>query len=109
MSNPKRNPNAIGDDCSCSQRILVEQFTPKQAIAKSHPMDNCTIYDMKSLPEHMLVAIHENGLYDKYLTMQKMEFTVCRTGDPVQRVLSIINRYGVLPGVQAKMKSINVK
>jgi len=106
-NNRKRNPNALGEDCSCSQRRLVEQFTAKQAIALSPQPHQCDIYDMKALPEHMLIAIHENGLYDKYLTMPKMQFSLCCKGDKIQHLLNMIRRYDVLPGVEPRMKSMH--
>ena len=105
----KRNPNALGDDCSCSQRLLVEQLNPKQAIAKSPEINDCELYDMKALPEHILLAIREHGLYDKFKTMQKMQFTVCKHRDPVEHIINYIRRTGVMPGVEPVMKSIKVK
>jgi len=104
----KRNPNALGEDCSCSQRRLTEQFNQKQAIALSPQPEQCDMYDMKALPEYMLLAIHENGLYDKYLTMPKMEFSLCKKGDKIEHLLNLIRRHGVLPGVEPMMKSIHV-
>jgi hypothetical protein len=105
----KRNTSALGEDCSCSQRILVEQYTAKQAIALSPQPKECDLYDMKALPEYMLSAIHESGLYDKYLTMPKMQFSLCCKGDKIEHLLNMIRRYDVLPGVQPMMKSIHVK
>jgi len=104
----KRNSHALGEQCSSSQR-LVEQLNSKQAILKSPPIVQSDFVDMKHLPEEYMSAIHENGLYDKYLTMQSMSISLPKTGNKIEHLLNWISRHGVLPGVQTQWKSIHVK
>lgn len=111
FKNRKRNPNALGKDCSCYQRILQDELHPEN---NSQEDNECTCesdvqyLDMKNLPEDIMQSIIDKGLEDKWKSMPKMLFSVCKKGDPCEHVINYITRYGKLPGVAPMMKSIHV-
>ena len=112
--NPLKPGSPLGDNISSLQQISVDsdypqiQLNQKEAIECCHCSCNSNSVDMQNLPEEMLAAIHENGLYDKYLTMQKMTITLPKE-KPIAHLLNYIRRTGVMPGVEPRMKSMHVK
>jgi len=99
MSNTpiKRKSHAIGEQCSISQR-LVEQLTAKQAILLSPEVIESELIDTKNLPQYLLDAAEEYGLTYKIPELQKMKFTLPKTGDAVDHFINMLRRYGHVHG-----------
>ena len=104
----KKNSHALGEHCSASQRLVVS-LTAKELILTSPYVNQDELLNTKNLPEEYIQALHENGLYDKYLTMQKMEIVLPKKGDKIKHFLSFVHRYGNLPGIQPQWKGIHVR
>ena len=105
--NRKRNPCALGKDCNCYQRVLEEQFHPEEG-HEYVIVNKETYYDIKNLPEDIMLAIRESGLEEKWQTLPKMQFSVPNNVDVSKHIINFISRYGKLPGVAPMMKSIHV-
>ena len=87
---------------------LVEQLTAKQAILTSPYIDNKDLYDTRNLPEELLTAVHEAGLYDKLLTCDRC--MVHLPDNVIQMLLHWIDRHGkAVSNIKYKFKPMTIK